>query len=95
VVSALVLAGMLAVAALAWIAGAAKADASGSGGSAPSAVYHNLTAVIVRPGESLWTIAAQAEPNADPRSVIQEIIDLNALGATSIQPGQRLWVPRG
>jgi hypothetical protein len=58
-------------------------------------VYHNLTKVVVQPGESLWAIAAQAEPAADPRNVIQEIIDLNALGGSSIQPGERLWVPRG
>ena len=93
VVSALVIAAMLLIAVLAWIGGATRADAAGSG-PPPSAVYRNLTKVVVEPGESLWTIAAQAEPAADPRSVIQEIIDLNALGGTSIQPGERLWVPR-
>jgi LysM domain len=93
VVSALVLALMLLVAALAWIAGATKAEAAGSGPPS-AAVYRGLAAVVVRPGQSLWTIAAQAEPAADPRGVIQEIIDLNALGGTAIQPGQHLWVPR-
>jgi hypothetical protein len=95
VVSVLVPAVMLLVAALAWIAGATRADAAGSGGPPPSAVYRNLRPVIVQPGESLWTVAVQAEPGADPRGVIQQIIDLNALGGTSVQPGQRLWVPRG
>jgi len=94
VVSALVIAAMLLIAVLAWIGGATRADAAGSG-PPPSAVYRNLTKVVVQPGESLWAIAAQAEPTADPRSVIQQIIDLNALGGTSIQPGERLWVPRG
>jgi hypothetical protein len=93
VVSALVIAAMLLVAVLAWIGGTTRAEAAGSG-SPPSAVYHNLAKVVVQPGESLWTIAAQAEPTADPRSVIRQIIDLNALGGTSIQPGERLWVPR-
>jgi LysM domain len=93
VVSALVIAAMLLVAVLAWIGVATRAEAAGSG-PPPSAVYRNLTKVVVEPGESLWTIAAQAEPAADPRSVIQQIIDLNALGGTSIQPGERLWVPR-
>lgn len=95
VVSVLVLAAMLLVAVLAWVAGATRADAAGSGGPPPSAVYRNLRPVIVQPGESLWTIAVQAEPSADPRGVIQQIIDLNALGGASVQPGQRLWVPRG
>ena len=89
----LAVAAMLVVAVLAWMGGATRAEAAGSG-SPPSAVYRNLTRVIVQPGESLWTIATQAEPAADPRSVVQQIIDLNALGGTSIQPGQRLWVPR-
>jgi hypothetical protein len=92
-VSALVLTAMLAVAALAWLAGTARADAA-RGGASLAAVRHDLRPVIVRPGQSLWTIATQAAPTADPRSVIQEIIDINALGGTSIQPGQRLWVPR-
>jgi hypothetical protein len=93
VVSALVLTAMLAVAALAWLAGTARADAA-RGGASLAAVRHDLRPVIVRPGQSLWTIATQAAPTADPRSVIQEIIDINALGGTAIQPGQRLWVPR-
>jgi hypothetical protein len=94
VVSALVITAMLVVAALAWLAGTARADASGSGVPA-SAVYKSVRSVIVLPGQSLWTIASQVAPSADPRSVIQQIIDLNALGGTSIQPGQRLLVPRG
>ena len=93
VVSTMVIAAMLLIAVLAWIGGAARAEAAGSG-PPPSAVYRNLAKVVVQPGESLWTIAAQADPTADPRSVIQQIIDLNALGGTSVQPGERLWVPR-
>jgi hypothetical protein len=94
VVATLVIAAMLLVAALAWLAGTARAEAAGSGVPA-SAVYKSVKPVIVLPGQSLWTIAMQAEPSADPRSVIQQIVDLNALGGTSIHPGQRLLVPRG
>lgn len=94
VVAALIAAGVMLVAALAWLAGTARADAARSGSSA-SAVYHSLRSVVVRPGESLWAVATRADPAADPRSVIQEIIDLNALNGTSVQPGQRLWLPRG
>ena len=80
---------------LAWLAIAAWAAQAADGGSPPGAVYQNLTPVVVHPGQTLWSIASQAEPTADPRAVMQQIIDLNALRGTGIEPGQRLWVPRG
>jgi len=94
VVAALITAGVVLVAALAWLAGTARAGTPGAG-PPPSAVYHSLRPVVVQPGESLWAIATQADPTGDPRSVMQEIIDINALHGTSVQPGQRLWLPRG
>ena len=94
VVAALITACAVLVAALAWLAGTARAEAAGSGSPA-SAVYHSLRSVVVQPGESLWTIATRADPAGDPRTVMQEIIDINALQGTSVQPGQRLWLPRG
>jgi LysM repeat protein len=54
-----------------------------------------VSRVVVRPGETLWAIAAQADPAADPRAVIPEIIDLNSLSGTSLQVGQVLLVPKG
>jgi len=80
---------------LAWLAIAARAAQAADGGQSPGAVYQNLTSVIVHPGQTLWSIASQAEPTADPRIVMQQIIDLNALHGTSVVPGQRLWVPHG
>ena len=94
VVAGLITVSVVLVAALAWLAGTARADAAGSGVPA-RAVYHSLRSVTVLPGESLWSIATQYEPASDPRSVIQEIIDLNALSGTSVQPGEHLWLPRG
>jgi hypothetical protein len=94
VVAILLTAASLLLATLAGMAVAARAQAAGSG-PPPRAVYQNLTSVVVHPGQTLWSIAAQAEPSADPRVVMQEIIDLNALQSGSIEPGQRLWVPRG
>jgi hypothetical protein len=93
VVAGLITASMVLVATLAWLAGTAKADAAGSGVPS-SAVYHSLRSVVVLPGQSLWSIATQYEPGSDPRNVIQEIIDLNALSGTSVQPGEHLWLPR-
>ncbi len=94
VVTVLLAAVSLLLAALAWMAVAARAQAA-DGGLPPGAVYQNLTSVVVHPGQTLWSIASQAEPTADPRIVMQQIIDLNALRGTSVEPGQRLWVPRG
>jgi len=94
VVAILLAAASLLLAALAWMAIAARAQAADSG-TPPGAVYRNLTSVVVHPGQTLWSIASQAEPSADPRVVMQEIIDLNALQGSSVEPGQRLWVPHG
>ena len=60
----------------------------------PVSAYQGLTRVMVRPGQPLWSIASRAEPAADPRIVIQQIIEVNALSGTVIQPGETLWVPR-
>ena len=94
VMSVLLMMATLLVTALVWLAAAGRAQASGSG-PAPASVYRNLTAVVVHPGQSLWSIASEADPSADPRTVMQEIVDLNALHGTNLVPGQRLWVPRG
>lgn len=48
--------------------------------------------VTVQPGDTLWGIAAQVAPGADPREVIEQIRDLNAVGAT-LQAGDKLDVP--
>jgi LysM domain len=94
VLAALVTIASLLVVALMWVAVAARAQASSSG-LPPGVVYRNLTAVVVHPGQTLWSIAVQAQPSADPRIVVQQIIDLNALSGTSVEPGEHLWVPRG
>lgn len=49
--------------------------------------------VTVAPGESLWQLAQQIAPNADPRDVVDALTDLNALSSGVIQPGQRLAIP--
>jgi hypothetical protein len=74
------------------VAGGAQAASHGLRGGA---AYRGMTRVVVRPGQTLWSIASQAEPAADPRLVIQQIIEANALGGPVIQPGQLLWVPKG
>ena len=55
----------------------------------------NLAQVVVQPGQSLWSVAENADPDADTRVVIQQIIELNGLTGSVVFAGQRLWVPRG
>jgi len=64
-------------------------------GVPPSAVRAGMRQVVVKPGDSLWSIALRAEPKADPRVVVQQIMDYNALGNQVVLPGENLWVPRG
>jgi hypothetical protein len=73
-------------------AGAAQAIShSASGGAAG----RGLAQVVVRPGESLWSVAETADPDADTRVVIQRIVEMNSLPGDTVFAGQRLWVPRG
>jgi hypothetical protein len=56
--------------------------------------YQGMRQVVVRQGQTLWSIASAAEPSADTRVVVQEIMTANALTSGDISTGQLLWVPR-
>ncbi|NQX12992.1 LysM peptidoglycan-binding domain-containing protein [Microbacteriaceae bacterium VKM Ac-2855] len=49
--------------------------------------------VTVHAGESLWSLAEEIAPSADPRDVIDSIVSLNQLTSAMLEPGQRLAVP--
>ncbi|MFB2582080.1 LysM peptidoglycan-binding domain-containing protein [Herbiconiux sp. P15] len=59
-------------------------------GTTSGAEFDYLT---VKSGQSLWAIAESLAPEADPRDVIAEIMSLNQLSESSVQPGQRIAVP--
>ena len=73
-------------------AGAAQAT---NHGLPPGAARQSLVRVVVRPGQSLWSVAESADPDQDTRAVIHQIVDLNALSGDVVFAGQQLWVPRG
>ncbi len=79
---------------MAMAASAAQAAGSGHGGAAGRQAGSTVTPKTVRLGDSLWSVAERAVPDADARIVIQEIIQLNNLHGTVIYPGERLLVPR-
>jgi hypothetical protein len=72
------------------MAGGALAASHGS----PRAGYQGMRQVVVEQGQTLWSIAAAAAPRADPRVVIQQIMETNALGGSTIRAGELLWVPK-
>ena len=49
--------------------------------------------LVVQPGDTLWSIAQQVRPGADPRETIAWIQDANGVEAGGLQVGQALTVP--
>lgn len=78
-------------AAVLMVVGSLSADA----GTATSATQAATGVVVVQPGESLWQIAREVAPQADPRATLTAIRELNGLGGDTVVPGQALIVPSG
>ena len=49
--------------------------------------------VAVAAGDSLWSIAQEIAPQADPRDVVDAIVRLNALDGVTVSAGQQLAIP--
>ncbi|HEX7096796.1 MAG TPA: LysM domain-containing protein [Acidimicrobiales bacterium] len=63
-----------------------KADAELQGPPPPAPVY------VVRPGDTLWSIAARLDPGGDPRPLVEQLAE--AAGGAELVPGQRIELPR-
>jgi hypothetical protein len=70
-------------------AGGAKAASHGQAGA-----HQGMHEIVVKAGQTLWSIASAAEPTADPRLVVPQIMAANGLTSTDVAAGQLLWVPR-
>jgi hypothetical protein len=73
--------------AAALVFGIGAGTASGTSSSTP------LTKVTVVGGETLWGLAHELAPNADPEDVIASIMSVNQLKSADIQPGEQLEIP--
>lgn len=71
------------------IVGGGSALASGEAG-APTGSFAEVT---VMSGDTLWSIAEDLAPAADPRDVVAEITRLNALSGGNVTAGQRIAIP--
>jgi hypothetical protein len=87
--------GVVIVAVTLLLMSAAGSVQASSHASAPGSAYRGMTQVVVQRGQTLWSIAAAAEPSGNAWVVIQQIIDVNALTSANVQAGELLWVPRG
>jgi hypothetical protein len=92
VVASLLVTGLTVCALLISLLASGGAQATNHG--QPRAGYQGMREIVVRPGQTLWSIASAAEPSADTRVVVQEIMTANALTSVDISAGQLLWVPR-
>ena len=92
VVAGLVVTGLTIAALLASVLASGRAQATNHGQA--RAGYQGMHKVVVQPGQTLWSIALAAEPAADTRIVVGEIMTANALSSSTISAGQLLWVPR-
>jgi hypothetical protein len=92
VVASLLVTGLTVCALLLSLLASGGAQATNHG--QPRAGYQGMVRIVVRPGQTLWSIASAAEPSADTRVVVQEIMTANALTSVDVSAGQLLWVPR-
>ncbi|WP_150463059.1 LysM peptidoglycan-binding domain-containing protein [Nesterenkonia ebinurensis] len=88
-VPAMVLAAAL-LAALVFVAGSLLNQAQ-----ATTAEDHGVQAVevTVAEGDTLWSIASEAESGTNVQQLITQIAELNGLDSAQLQPGQVLYVP--
>lgn len=60
-----------------------------------AATAQRFATVTVRPGDTLWALAAAHTPNSgNIRETIDRISEINHLNAASIQPGEHLRIPQ-
>ncbi|HEY5230217.1 MAG TPA: LysM peptidoglycan-binding domain-containing protein [Galbitalea sp.] len=64
-----------------------------AGGATATNSSTPLTRVTVVGGETLWSLARQVAPNADPRDVVADIMSVNRMSSADIQPGEQLAIP--
>jgi len=84
---------MLGAAALLVLAGLFTAPVMATGTATDDAVQGQTVTVL--DGETLWGLAAELAPERDPREVVAEMIEVNNLATSNLEPGQRIFVPAG
>lgn len=71
----------------------AGGSAVASRDAAPGETYQTFESVTVMSGETLWSIAGDVAPAADPRDVVDAIVRLNGLEGVEVLAGQQIAIP--
>jgi hypothetical protein len=51
--------------------------------------------VVIGPGQTLWAVAELYAPESvDPRAYVDALVEINDLDGVSVQPGDRIRLPR-
>jgi hypothetical protein len=80
--------------ALATGIGLALVTATAVVGDAPGGLQPvGESSVVVRPGDTLWSIAVGVAPEEDPRAVVDALVEVNGLDGVGLVPGQVLQLP--
>jgi Tfp pilus assembly protein FimV len=66
------------------------ANAMGVGGAPES---RSSRTYVVRPGDTLWSIATRLAPSTDPRIMVDAIRTANGLDPAVLVPGHELSIP--
>lgn len=88
-----VLAGLAATPLVAGLAMAALSGGTALASSDAGAPAEAFDTVTVMAGDSLWSIAEEVAPAADPRDVVDAIVALNQLPSSAVDAGTRLAIP--
>jgi hypothetical protein len=75
------------------VIGAQAIGAQAIGATAGATAETSFEYVSIAPGQSLWQLAEQVAPQADPREVVADILTLNNMRSGDVQPGQKLAIP--
>ena len=88
-----VIAGLAALPAVAGIVAALVVGGGAAFAARDAGGPVHFRTVTVAPGQSLWAVAQEVAPQADPRDVVDSIVRLNALDSVTVDPGQLLAIP--
>jgi len=92
-----IVAGLLAVLVLAGLVSGSRAllaplaEPASAGPVASASAPGGSVSVVVRPGDTFWTIARRAEPRGDIRPLVDQLVA--AHGSSSLRPGDTITIP--